>query len=1172
MLYTLGDSSPEVEKLKKAAVIAIIAVLVLSLVPFSKFASARYGGKIIDGNLNDWTQADLVAVGRDTGLAGANLDRLYVAWDDEYLYIAIKTNNTEHWNTVLGVGIDVDPGTGNGYTGADQDGNPDNGFEDIWWRDIGFGGGYAIDYELYFWYDSSNERIGGGDLKHWDGSSWQGGGLDGVKYASSPSPSFGVVEIAIPWSKLGGKPEKVAVITWLAGGDAHSSAIDTLPVDPAVDYPAVGNDEWTDKDVLTNLATLYVSPKSIDGNLSDWSSYEVVAVGRYNTLAGADLGKLYVSWDNDYLYLAITTNNTESWNVAYGFGIDVDPGSGNGYTGGSDPSDAWSRRIGFGGGYAIDYELYFWWGWDKGMDADNFITWTGSGWDYKGLADVGAKFAYTGNTSTGLKTLEIAIPWSALGGKRQNFAVISWVAGLSGSSAVDSLPVDPAINYSEIIPEWDDSDVFTNLAEENWFLMADLTTAVSGPSVVGLNRTAVYNVTVKNEGSLPADNATVLAYVNDTVVLNETVSLGPGEEKWFTFNWTPNETGTYTLKAVVDPENRVPEASEGNNEFVMNVSVVWVGKIDVDGNPDDWKISPGSPNTLEVKNGIVLWTDAVGDQRTDKDRYLPGGTSAHADLTEVGFTTDDKYAYFLFEFRNMSNIKIGDNGATFIAVPMDFKEGGAKGTAAKIAGEMDTLTPLEWDLQMAINLCSDQYKGETKAVSEAGTGKRSLLYFVDPSGNLVPVEGALVGVDLSKNTVEVRIPLGVFGSAKKLNFQVATGFSYGDGVWNFGDPFSNDDKSDAVDVLSDKDTSKEVADGYIDYYVQVELGNFITHATTVDYQEVRQLIQIQNFWKGFIAMNKYYGTTTFKRYYQEYTDLDKEIRDTGLPGNTSEELRALENRAADLLKEYNQGVSLIDNKGYAFMASLKIFRAYTGMKQVVADMEALLKKIQSGQLEREEYLKELAKNLTKNIDGNLDDWKVAPVAVDDTGFGQEGANLKALYVDYDDQFLYIALTTENKASWRVAYGISLDYKDGGYTAGQDSWGKKIDFGRGVDAQLYFFWNGEFFGDKGTSTITTAQLAIWNGTGWEYRDLQWIGFYNYTGGAQDGLQTLEIAIPWSELGGKPKQISVVAYVTGQGVGDSAVDSLPLQDAVKDKEPGQEWGDVDTFTQFATVTIR
>jgi len=53
--------------------------------------------------------------------------------------------------------------------------------------------------------------------------------------------------------------------------------------------------------------------------------------------------------------------------------------------------------------------------------------------------------------------------------------------------------------------------------------------------------------------------------------------------------------------------------------------------------------------------------------------------------------------------------------------------------------------------------------------------------------------------------------------------------------------------------------------------------------------------------------------------------------------------------------------------------------------------------------------------------------------------------------------------------------------------------------------------------------------------------------------------------------KPEKIDIVAFVTGQGAGDSAVDSLPLQEAVKDKAPGEEWSDADTFTQFATVVI-
>ncbi|AHF81273.1 DOMON domain-containing protein [Thermococcus paralvinellae] len=193
---------------------------------------------------------------------------------------------------------------------------------------------------------------------------------------------------------------------------------------------------------LTPAVSGLYGTKVLDGDLGDWGTLDYIATAKDNGLPGANLNNLYVAWDEEYLYIMITTRNTQSWDVAYGIGIDVDPGTGNGYTG---DTDAWGRRIGFGNGYAIDYEIYFWWGWNTGMGSDNFITWTGSGWDYKGLADVGASFAYTGDTSTGLQTLEIKIPWTALGGKPEKLALIAWIAGGGDSSAVSSVPWDPAM-------------------------------------------------------------------------------------------------------------------------------------------------------------------------------------------------------------------------------------------------------------------------------------------------------------------------------------------------------------------------------------------------------------------------------------------------------------------------------------------------------------------------------------------------------------------------------------------------------------------------------------------------------------------------------------------------------------------------------------------------------
>ncbi|AEH24244.1 CARDB domain-containing protein [Pyrococcus yayanosii] len=1159
--------------MKKGAGLLVVLLLFLSLVPMTDVVSAMYGTKIIDGDLSDWTPSDIVAVGVDNGQAGANLDRLYVAWDDQYLYIAIKTNNTESWGIVYGIGIDVDPGTGSGYTFYDQDGNPST-TEDMWWRNIAFGSGYAIDYEIYFWYDAENDRIGGGSFGTWTGSGWETTDVNNVlQYAQTSGSGLQVLEMAIPWSALGGKPNKIAIISWISGGNGGDSAVDTLPIDPAIDYNNIGS-EWTDGDTLTNLAELYVGTKTIDGDLSDWTPNERISSAD-SGLAGAEIKALYVSWDSEYLYIAIETGNTQSWDVAYGVGIDVDPGTGSGYTGGDNPSDAWGRKIGFGNGYAVDYEIYFWWGWNTGMGADNFIRWTGNGWDYKSLAEIGATFAYTGDTSTGLQTLEIAIPWSALGGKQSSFAIITWVAGGDGSSAVDSAPVDTGIDYTNINGEWTDSDIFTNLATFEWFLMPDLTVTVSGPAAVGVGKEAEFTVRVKNEGSLPVTGASVKLYINEELHAEWRVDLGPGEETSLTTIWTPEVEGTYTLRAIVDEDNLIAEANENNNEFVMTVNVVWVGTVNVDGDPGDWPTITVEPNSYTLKDGVFFWNDSVGDQRHSKDLYLPGETSSHADLVGVGVTKDDRYVYFLFRFADMSNIKIGDNGATFIAVPIDYKEGGADW----FAGEMDTKTVILWDIQMVVNLGGTEYSGQVQAIAPAGESKTSLLYFVDAKGDIIPVEDALIGVDLTKNTVEVRIPLSIFEGAKEFSFQVATAFSYGPAVWNFGDPFANDEKTDIVDTISTEDTVQELADNVPHFYVKIKMNSIVEYAEVVDYRVIEELMRQKQeemrriqYMNAFVNVAKFYGIRSFQRDYARYRELVEMLSSKPLPDEVRGKLREYEFEVQELLNLYNYGKERIEKNYLAFGAALKIYRAYIRLRSIVRDLEEIMNMIESGELEWQKEMERLRQNLTKEIDGDISDWKVKPVVEDTTGFGQDGANLKALYVDYDENFLYIALTTENKASWRVAYGISLDFKEGGYTAGQDAWSRSISFDRGIDAQLYFFWNGEFFGDPGTSTITSAQLALWNGTAWVYNDLDSVAFYAYTGGSENGLQVIEIAIPWKVLGGKPTEIYIVAYVTGQGAGDSAVDALPDQSALHDNEPGNEWTDEDFFTEFARVVIR
>ncbi|MDK2854497.1 MAG: hypothetical protein PWQ92_1391, partial [Thermococcaceae archaeon] len=203
-------------------------------------------------------------------------------------------------------------------------------------RGISFAGDYAIDYELYFWW-GWNSGMGSDNFITWTGSDWDYKGL--------------------------AKPSKLALIAWVAG-EGGSSAVSSIPWSSAMeslDAPFAdesNRNEWVDTDYFTNLAEVYIVPKTIDGDLSDWESYEVVGVSNLDGPDGADLNKLYVSYDEQYLYVAITTNNTASWGVVYGFGLDVKEG---GYTG---DTDAWDRKIGFSRG--VDYEIYFWY--DGGND------------------------------------------------------------------------------------------------------------------------------------------------------------------------------------------------------------------------------------------------------------------------------------------------------------------------------------------------------------------------------------------------------------------------------------------------------------------------------------------------------------------------------------------------------------------------------------------------------------------------------------------------------------------------------------------------------------------------------------------------------------------------------------------------------------------------------------
>ncbi|WP_440058973.1 hypothetical protein ACSU1N_04040 [Thermogladius sp. 4427co] len=227
--------------------------------------------------------------------------------------------------------------------------------------------------------------------------------------------------------------------------------------------------------ILVSLALVLLSTpvaRAQGCDLNWWkSNYQNYKVAVANTTtgggAGAKLNALYVYWDSTCLYLALDTNNTASWDVAYGFKIDVVPGGYNN-TAPVSNRDSWGRYITYDSNkYGIDYEIYFYWSGASGITSANLDSWMNKtsytnyyeNWYYDNINVRGTYYDYSGDTTIGLQVLWVALPWSMFR-LFDNGSQVGWLtppkffyihAVLTGSgsdsNAVDSIPYDPQVVY-----------------------------------------------------------------------------------------------------------------------------------------------------------------------------------------------------------------------------------------------------------------------------------------------------------------------------------------------------------------------------------------------------------------------------------------------------------------------------------------------------------------------------------------------------------------------------------------------------------------------------------------------------------------------------------------------------------------------------------------------------
>jgi len=211
--------------------------------------------------------------------------------------------------------------------------------------------------------------------------------------------------------------------------------------------------------IIFMISGLHAAP-ILDGIIDAGEGWIVGAANSDSTdLDGADLDTFYYYISQDSLYFAVKTQNRASWDVAYGFSIDVDQTDSSGYIG--DPGagiwDSWGRHIVFANEppdyFAPDYQVYFWYNGASGITSVNFNRYNGVGWDYS-IAPV--EYAYTWDTQ-GLHVLEFRIGLDSLGYPSRVY-VVSYITGGDNSSCVDVLPYDSTVDLLSGGAEWTDTD------------------------------------------------------------------------------------------------------------------------------------------------------------------------------------------------------------------------------------------------------------------------------------------------------------------------------------------------------------------------------------------------------------------------------------------------------------------------------------------------------------------------------------------------------------------------------------------------------------------------------------------------------------------------------------------------------------------------------------------
>ncbi len=535
--------------------VSSLAILLILVVPTMLAAQgASYHTITCDGNMNDWDSEE--------SMGTMNSATFYTTFDFYNIYFGFHRGSTDN---DMFIALDV----GNGGTN----------------RSVNWYGTHNLPFNADYYIAIENESYA--YILKYDGNNWSK--VQSLQSLGGYIRNWNVnIELKIPL-KLLGYPKHVNLIAY----GQWENAINVWAVWPITNPMGKGPQNFSNYISLPikegivpsdyRYGVQFPKPKfNIDGYLTDWSGDSNLtkiedssedSAGDLENVVENEVYELYVTWDNNYLYVGYEYRTGVWGDSMYDNGtmVFIDPSSpGNDGSSSMKNMNVWPRKIDFG-----NFKCKFFYGkWDEARG--NFYHVISENYS----KDISYNFIVAATGGNGVRgDVEMAIPWHVLYGENYRDVMYN-TTGVKISLAVVGHDNETAL---DTIPDVGDVTKNTNFTDETTIDYFFNTGKIFSPEPLRIENLSYYftptGVNVSWRTSRPTNSSLIFesngTYKNYTLNYNRTFEIEiAGINNETPFNITVKATDIYGNMATATAEHTVKEKGEENqitkNESFLN--------------------------------------------------------------------------------------------------------------------------------------------------------------------------------------------------------------------------------------------------------------------------------------------------------------------------------------------------------------------------------------------------------------------------------------------------------------------------------------------------------------------------------------------------------------------------------------------------------------------------